>query len=152
MLPPRCACDGDAHTPRLVVLTGGPGAGKTAALEVARRELCGHVQVIPEAASLLWRGGFPRLPGVIARRAAQRAIVHVQIELQAIAVVDQPALVLCDRGTLDGLAYWPGNSDDYYTDLGTTRAAELGRYATVIHLRPPNEEHGYRSDAWRPES
>ncbi len=45
---------------RRVVLTGGPGAGKTAALEVIRRLYAPHVQVLPEAASIVFGGGFPR--------------------------------------------------------------------------------------------
>lgn len=43
-----------------VVLTGGPGAGKTAVLELVRRAVCRHVRVLPEAASVVYGGGFPR--------------------------------------------------------------------------------------------
>ena len=147
-----CSCDLD-HSPRLVVVTGGPGAGKTAFLEVAQRQFCRHVLVLPEAASVLWKGGFPRRTSLPARRAAQRAIVRVQVELQRIALEEgRPALIVCDRGTLDGLAYWPGEPADYFADLGTTRDAELARYAAVIHMQPPSREHGYLSSALRPES
>jgi hypothetical protein len=59
-MPPPCSCAAVDHVPRLVVLTGGPGAGKTATLEVVQRELSRHVVVVPEAASILWKGGFPR--------------------------------------------------------------------------------------------
>ncbi len=45
---------------QLVVLTGGPGAGKTAILEILRRSLCPCVAVLPEAASILFGGGFWR--------------------------------------------------------------------------------------------
>jgi len=38
-------------SPRIVV-TGGPGAGKTAVLEIARRELA-HVEILPEAATIV---------------------------------------------------------------------------------------------------
>ena len=34
--------------PRRVVLTGGPGAGKTAALEMIKQSFCEHVRVLPE--------------------------------------------------------------------------------------------------------
>jgi predicted ATPase len=44
--------------PKLVVLTGGPGAGKTALLEVVRRHFCEHVVVLPEAASIVFGGGL----------------------------------------------------------------------------------------------
>jgi predicted ATPase len=147
-----CTCNLD-HPPRLVVVTGGPGAGKTAFLEVALRQFCRHVLVLPEAASVLWKGGFPRRTTLPARRAAQRAIVRVQVELQRIAIEEgQSALIVCDRGTLDGLAYWPGEPAAYFGDLETTRDAELARYAAVIHMQPPSREHGYLSTPLRPES
>jgi hypothetical protein len=60
--------------------------------------------------------------------------------------------VLCDRGTLDGLAYWPGLPDEYFADLETTRERELARYASVIQLRPPSLEQGYRTNSVRYES
>ena len=52
-------------------------------------------------------------------------------------------MALCDRGTLDGLAYWPGLPESYWSDLGTTLDDELRRYAAVIHLRVPSGEQGY---------
>ena len=135
------------------MVTGGPGAGKTALLDVAARSLCRHVIALPESASILWAGGFPRRASVSARCAAQRAIVHVQRELERIAQDERAAaLVLCDRGTLDGLAYWPDTEARYFDDLATTRAAELARYAAVIHLRPPRNGHYPHDNPLRTES
>lgn len=54
-----CACK-DVHERKRVVLTGGPGAGKTALLELVRQSFCTHVKVLPEAASIVFGGGFPR--------------------------------------------------------------------------------------------
>lgn len=139
------ACRCTAHDiPRRLVLTGGPGAGKTAILEIIRRALCHHVEVLPEAAGILFRGGFPRSPAPALRRAAQRAIFHVQHELEATATT-ACALVVCDRGSIDGVAYWPG-PDDLWAGLGTTLAAELSRYDTVIHLRTPPLAEGYNHE------
>jgi hypothetical protein len=53
------------------------------------------------------------------------------------------AVVLCDRGTVDGLAYWDGDPDRFWTDVHTSSAAELGRDSAVIHLRTPAQETGY---------
>jgi predicted ATPase len=86
-------------------LTGGPGAGKTALLEMIRQSFCSHVHVLPEAASIIFGGGFPREDDDRSRRAAQRAIFFVQRELEAIGDSHNAAVVLCDRGTIDGLAY-----------------------------------------------
>lgn len=130
------------HAPRRIVLTGGPGAGKTAVLELMRKTLCRHVVVLPEAAGVVFGGGFPRSSGVDARRAAQRAIFYVQRELEAAVDGTDAAIVLCDRGTVDGLAYWPG-PDGLWASVGTVLEEQLGRYDAVIHLRTPGVDGGY---------
>lgn len=137
-----CECT-DVHERRRVVLTGGPGAGKTALLELIRQSFCSHVKVLPEAASVVFGGGFPREDDPACRRAAQRAIYHVQRELEIVGDSHNPAVVLCDRGTIDGLAYWPVPVEDFWSSLGTTLEVELGRYDAVIHLRTPALAHGY---------
>ena len=136
-----CACR-EPHPLRRVVLTGGPGAGKTAVLELIKRSLCEHVVVLPEAASIVFGGGFPRSSDAHVLRAAQRAIFFVQRELEAAAEAGNPAIVLCDRGTVDGAAYWPG-PDTLWSSVGVARTSELTRYDAVVHLRPPSAEQGY---------
>ncbi len=146
-----CACR-ESHDPRHIVLTGGPGAGKTAILEVIRQAFCQHVRVLPEAAGIVFGGGFPRGESVRLRQAAQRAIFYVQRELETAADSENPAFVLCDRGTIDGAAYWP-NQDDLWSSVGTTIEEQLKRYDAVIHLRTPTIENGYnRTNPLRIES
>lgn len=130
------------NRPRTIVLTGGPGAGKTAVLDMLRHELCEHVAVLPEAAGIVFGGGFPRGTRVEERRAAQRAIYHVQSEVEVLFASRRPAVMLCDRGTMDGAAYWPG-PDDFWRAVGTTREATMARYDVVIHLRVPDSNNGY---------
>lgn len=137
-----CHCD-RTHDTRRVVLTGGPGAGKTAVLELVRATACRHVRVLPEAASIVFGGGFPRGDPSEERRAAQRAIFHVQRELEALGEAEGAAILLCDRGTLDGLAYWPGDPADLWAAVHSSLEAELQRYAAVIHLRTPTAGEGY---------
>ena len=134
---------GEVHERRRVVLTGGPGAGKSALLELIRQSFCSHVKVLPEAAGVVFGGGFPREDDPACRRAAQRAIFYVQRELEITGDTRNPAIVLCDRGTVDGLAYWPGPREEFWSSLSTTLDIELGRYDAVIHLRTPALEHGY---------
>jgi predicted ATPase len=136
-----CACH-EPHPLRRVVLTGGPGAGKTAVLELIRQSLCEHVKVLPESASIVFGGGFPRGASDELQRAAQRAIFHVRRELETAADSENLAIVLCDRGTVDGAAYWPG-ADTLWSSVGTTRAEQLARYDAVIHLRTPTSDGGY---------
>lgn len=138
-----CECDRPAHETRRIVLTGGPGAGKTAVLELVRATACRHVRVLPEAASILFSGGFPRHDGAEGRRALQRAIFHVQRELEALAEDEGASILLCDRGTLDGLAYWPGAPDEFWTAVHSNPETELQRYSAVIHLKTPGSHGGY---------
>ena len=120
------------HRSRIVV-TGGPGGGKSTAVELFRRELGERVIVVPESATLLFAGGFPRHPTPDAQKAAQRAIFHVQRNLEDVQAAAYPQrLLLCDRGTMDGAAYWPGSPEHYFDAMGTTVADELARYDGVI--------------------
>jgi len=137
----RCDC-AKPHDGRRIVLTGGPGAGKTAVLELIRQYFCSHVRILPEAAGIIFGGGFPRHEDVECHRAAQRAIFHVQRELELVGLAHDACIVLCDRGTLDGVAYWPGSAQEFWASVGTSLEHELERYAVVIHLRTPGER-GY---------
>lgn len=116
-----------------IVLTGGPGGGKTTAGDLFRREMGDKVVLVPEAATMVFSGGFPRLAQPDAIHAAQRAIYHVQIQLEEAIKAQHPEkILLCDRGTVDGAAYWPGNSDAFFEDVGSTLEDELSRYDAVI--------------------
>jgi predicted ATPase len=139
-----CDCR-NHHLRRRVVLTGGPGAGKTAVLELIRLFFCEHVKTLPEAAGVVFGGRFPRSDRPPLRQAAQRAIYHIQRELESVADADNAAVVLCDRGTIDCAAYWIGDGD-LFSAVGTTRADELSRYDTVIHLRTPTSSQAYNRD------
>jgi hypothetical protein len=111
-------------------------------LELIRLFFCEHVTTLPEAAGIVFGGRFPRSDRPPLRQAAQRAIYHIQRELETIADTGNAAVVLCDRGTVDCAAYWLGGGD-LYSSVGTTRAAELERYHAVIHLRTPTSENAY---------
>jgi predicted ATPase len=139
-----CDCT-DQHLSRRVVLTGGPGAGKTAVLELIRLFFCEHVKTLPEAAGIVFNGHFPRSDRPPVRQAAQRAIYHIQRELEAVAETTNAAVVLCDRGTVDCAAYWTGDGD-LFSAVGTTSALELARYDAVIHLRTPTSPRAYNRD------
>ena len=136
-----CPCS-EPHQRRRVVLTGGPGAGQTAVLELIHQAFCEHVRVLPESAGILFGGGFPRgnVPALL--RPAQRAIFFTQRELEATGEAGNPTIVLCDRGTVDAAAYWPG-PEDFWCAVGTTLLDQLQRYDAVIHLRTPRAQTGY---------
>jgi len=116
-----------------IVLSGGPGGGKTTAADLFRREIGARVVVVPESATLLFSGGFPRSAHPQATTAAQQAIFQVQRHLEDVQSVLYPdRILLCDRGTVDGAAYFPGTPDKFFSALGTTLEAELARYDGVI--------------------
>lgn len=139
-----CTCLEVKHPSKRIVITGGPGAGKTALLEIIKKYFCQHVAIVPEAASILFSGGFLRHKNESAIKAAQRAIYYVQRELeQLIEDEAQSALTICDRGTIDASAYWPGSEENFWFEVKSSKELELLRYDAVIHLRTPSLAHGY---------
>jgi predicted ATPase len=116
-----------------IALTGGPGGGKTTAVDMFRREIGDRVVIVPEAATMMFMGGFPRYEEQYAVHAAQRAIYHVQQNLEDVQAAEYPGrILLCDRGTLDGAAYWPGSSEGFFSEMNTSLERELARYDGVI--------------------
>jgi predicted ATPase len=116
-----------------IALTGGPGGGKTTAADLFRRELGEQVVIVPESATILFSGGFPRAPQIDARSGAQAAIFHVQRNLEDVQAALYPErILLCDRGTIDGAAYWPDGAGEYFGAMGTSLEAELTRYDAVL--------------------
>ncbi len=119
--------------PRKIVLTGGPGAGKTTAVSILRRELGEKIVVVPEAATMLFMGGFPRVNEPFAIESAQKAIFHVQRNLENVQASRFPnRTLLCDRGTLDSSVYWPTSPQDFLKQLDTTFEHELNQYDAVV--------------------
>lgn len=141
-----CQCCVPHNKCKLIVLTGGPGAGKTAILEAAKKTLCKHVTILPEAAGIVFGGGFWRLESPSARLASQRAIFHIQREMENLVVGEKKwGIGLCDRGTLDGLAYWVNSERDFWDSFNASKESEYARYDAVIHLRTPSKDKGYNN-------
>jgi len=117
-----------------IVLTGGPGGGKTTAADLFRREIGEKVVIVPETATMLFSGGFPRVGQPKARAATQQAIFHAQVALEDIQRALYPdRVLLCDRGTIDGAAFWPPEAPQgFFETMGTTLEEELVRYDAVI--------------------
>jgi predicted ATPase len=116
-----------------IVLSGGPGGGKTTAADLFRRELGDRVVIVPESATILFGGGFPRSKQHDAQRSSQQAIFSVQRSLEDIQSALYPdRVLLCDRGTIDGAAYWPDGTDGFFQAMGTSLEEELLRYDAVV--------------------
>ena len=118
---------------RRIVVTGGPGGGKTTAADMFRREMGARLAVVPEAATILFAGGFPRSNDPSVAEVTQAAIYQVQRHLEeAQAALFPGRILLCDRGTVDGAAYWPTTPAAFFASVGSTLDAELARYDAVL--------------------
>lgn len=116
-----------------IVITGGPGGGKTTALDLFRRELLGKVAVVPESATSLFEGGVKRdnKPQIV--KAIQKTIFYHQRNVEEIyCAQNHGKILLCDRGTLDGLAYWPDTHESFFSTMKTDLESELSNYDAVI--------------------
>jgi hypothetical protein len=83
---------------------------------------------------MLFTGGFPRVGDPKARTATQRAIFHAQVALEDVQGALYPGRVLlCDRGTIDGAAFWPDEAPrGFFESVDTNLEEQLERYDAVI--------------------
>jgi predicted ATPase len=136
-----------------IVLTGGPGAGKTViSSAIAAADPTRYVRV-PEAATQIYdllQTRWDRLD-LAGRRDVQRRIYHLQRQQEeALAAAHPDQILLLDRGTIDGAAYWPEGAESYWSDLGTSAQAELARYDAVVWLQTSATLGLYDHDASNP--
>jgi predicted ATPase len=121
-----------------IVLTGGPGAGKTVVAARLAAERPDHFALVPEAATQVYtqlQTRWDRLD-YNGRLDVQRRIYRLQREQEDRLAREHPhKTLLLDRGTIDGAAYWPQGAADYWRDLGTAHDVELARYDAVILLQ-----------------
>ena len=109
----------------VVVLTGGPGGGKSTLIqELARDQAWVRCfAALPEAIFTMRHVGIS-----LREKLFQRVMVYLQISLedgldQALGPDDSRA-ILCHRGSLDPLAYWLDRGwteEEFWTFTGTRR-------------------------------
>lgn len=121
-----------------IVLTGGPGAGKTVITTTLARQYPARFTAVPESASETYAQLNTRWDKLdnASRRNVQRRIYRHQLELESAAALKCPMLtLLLDRGTVDGATYWPDGPEAYWQDIGATLPDELNRYHGVIWMQ-----------------
>jgi len=123
-----------------MAITGGPSGGKTTLIEALKKEFGAKIKIAPEAASILYKGGFPRLKNYSGFYHAQLAILATQRQLEDLLCENYPdALIVCDRGSLDSLAYWPDSEEHFFQTIHSDRSQELARYDWLLHLDTATE-------------
>lgn len=127
-----------------IVLTGGPCAGKTTALVKIIEHFSSlgfKVFTIPEVPTLFSQAGMDYLTDN--QRffyEGEKATLEVQLLLEdkfmkMAEQVEEPAVVVCDRGTMDISAYLkPDVWEDIIASIGTSAQQLIDRYDAVLHL------------------
>lgn len=125
-----------ARAPK-IVLTGGPGAGKTVVVNALQRCFPGRFVLVPEAATAVYTSLNTRWDklDVHGQRHVQSLMYQHQLTQEQRFAIDHPETPLVlDRGTIDGAAYWPDGADAFWPAQNTTLSDELKRYDHVLWL------------------
>ncbi|MBM6991959.1 MAG: AAA family ATPase [Prevotella sp.] len=127
-----------------IVLTGGPCAGKTTALVKIIEHFSSlgfKVFTIPEVPTLFLQAGMDYLTkNLNFFYEGEKATLEIQLQLEdkflkMAEQVDEPAVIICDRGALDISAYMkPAMWEEITGLVDTTTQALLNRYDAVLHL------------------
>jgi hypothetical protein len=122
----------------VIVLTGGPGGGKTTLIQYLARDAswASAFVALPEAAHYAWDVNVARTEKLF-----QRVMVRFQTALEealsaALGPEDTRA-VLCHRGSLDPLAFWlqaGWPEEEFFDFTQTTRQGHYSRYTAVLHM------------------
>ena len=127
-----------------IVLTGGPCAGKTTALVRVIEHFSGlgyKVFTIPEVPTMFTQAGMNYLTN---NRdffyEGEKATLEIQLALEdkfmkMAQACKAPAVIVCDRGTMDISAYMnPETWQEITKSVGTSTPQLRGRYDAVLHL------------------
>lgn len=129
---------------KTIVLTGGPCAGKTSALVkvIEHFSSLGYkVFTIPEVPTIFSQAGMDYLTkneGFFYE--GEKATLEMQLAFEdkftkMASQIDQPVLIICDRGALDISAYMTKEMWNKITGLaGVNNRQLLDRYDAVLHL------------------
>jgi predicted ATPase len=119
-----------------IVVTGGPGAGKTSVWRELATSHAARLVAVPEVATLMFQHVFPSVRNLTERRSVQRAIFEVQRNLETVYDTrrSEGQVLLCDRGVPDGAGYWPDGPPAFFGAMNTDWRSEILRYDAVLFL------------------
>ena len=136
----------------VIAVTGGSCSGKTTFAEAAASHYPDLFWVAREAARVLIEQQRIDQTTLTAegRRQLQLQIFALQRKLEGSAPTGK--IILADRATIDGAAYWPGGPDDFWLATGSRHDQELSRYHGAIWLESAAAVGNYSPNSVRPES
>jgi hypothetical protein len=125
-----------------IVLTGGPCSGKSDILKALGMHFLNDIVCMPEVSETLLSSGIVPIPNAYPgwQKDFQDMICPMQLKGEhmwmSLARSQGKSIVVCDRGALDGAAYWKGGQSKFCEDfkLGSPNDV-FSRYLKVIHLR-----------------
>ncbi|MGI6232042.1 MAG: AAA family ATPase [Prevotella sp.] len=127
-----------------IVLTGGPCAGKTTALVKIMEHFSSRgfkVFTLPEVPTIFLQAGMDYLTDNKAFfYEGEKSTLQIQLSmeddfLRMAQQLDEPTVIICDRGTLDISAYLePEMWQRLIDDVGVTTQQLRDRYDAVLHL------------------
>jgi len=129
-----------------IVITGGPGSGKTGIIELlqARPDL----HCVPEVATIVM-GQLNIKPGQYPNQHFQRLIYDAsnlfEVRLAHYATMLGKSGLVLDRARIDGAVYFENGVEEYEKVLRTSIQREYARYKIVIYLDIPSEDIYYRN-------
>jgi CYTH domain-containing protein/predicted ATPase len=143
-----------------VVITGGPGSGKSTIMEILK-SLRPDLHLVPEVATILMRQvGLSPAGGMANLARFQKFVFATQVTFEdastAEAKMRNKIMMITDRGVVDSVAYLPNGADDFRQILNCDPESQLSRYDAVVCLAvPPKDVFGEikgnnpnRSESW----
>ncbi len=115
---------------RKIAFTGGPYAGKTTYLKDLTQRYADDVIYLPEIIGPLAKAAIVLDDDIN----GQRLVYMLKYLLERETSILYPdRIILCDRGTVDGVAYWPDGRMEFEREIGDIRK-ECNRYEASIML------------------
>jgi 3-dehydroquinate synthetase/MoaA/NifB/PqqE/SkfB family radical SAM enzyme/nucleoside-diphosphate-sugar epimerase/radical SAM superfamily enzyme YgiQ (UPF0313 family)/predicted NBD/HSP70 family sugar kinase/adenine/guanine phosphoribosyltransferase-like PRPP-binding protein len=127
--------DSEGNAKKRIVLTGGVYGGKTTFLRRIAAETKDEIVCLPEVVPSLIEGGIKVNPDSYIEQVYVQRLIYILkylFEVQTSLMYPEKT-ILCERGTLDGIAWWPGRTIEFENEFGGVES-ELERYRHVIFV------------------
>lgn len=118
-----------------IVITGHSKSGKSILCRALEREFTAKIVAVPNVIEMMKCIHFPNLHTEQSQKSYQRALYYLQRELEeSMTEKTNNKLMICDHGTVDCLAQWPGSAESFFSEVESSLGKELARYDWVIQI------------------